>query len=167
VRQSLVIAIVAGILVCLPANRSGIANAQSGLAVRTGLLTCRAAHGFGYILGSSRTIECVYRTKSGLSETYMGSLSKVGIDIGYLGSSTMIWAVVASGGTSGSGTLSGEYAGGTAGATLGLGAAINLMTGGFRNSIALQPVSVESNSGLYVGAGIVAMSLEPEDHEAW
>jgi hypothetical protein len=56
--------------------------------------------------------------------------------------------------------LAGHYAG----ATVGLGAAINVMTGGLRNSIALQPLSVETNRGLYIGAGIAAMNLELEDH---
>ena len=42
-------------------------------------------------------------------------------------------------------------------------AGVNVMTGGFRKSIALQPVSVEGNTGLYVGAGFASMSLELAD----
>jgi len=38
------------------------------------------------------------------------------------------------------------------------------MTGGFRNSIALQPLSLIGNTGLYVGAGIASMSLELSDY---
>jgi hypothetical protein len=37
---------------------------------------------------------------------------------------------------------------------------VNVMTG-FKNSIMLQPVSVEGSSGLYLGLGVGSMSLQP------
>jgi hypothetical protein len=61
----------------------------------------------------------------------------------------------------GSSSRTGATTGATAGATVGVGGAINVMTGGFRNSVALQPISVEGSTGLYLGAGIAAMRLEP------
>jgi Protein of unknown function (DUF992) len=166
VRHSSLPVIIAGAigLWLLPGMFSGSACAQDKMTVQAGFLTCRAAGGFSYILGSSRVLECTYSPKSGASEYYTGTLSKLGIDIGYLASSTLMWAVVAPADVSGSDTaLAGHYAGATAGATVGLGAGINVMTGGLRNSIALQPVSVEANSGLYVGAGLATMNLEPEE----
>jgi len=163
VKQSFLAGIAAAAL--LVTALMGTACAQDGTTVEAGLLTCRAAQGFGYILGSSRVLQCTYLSSSGASESYSGSLSKVGIDVGYLGSSTLMWAVFAPADVSGLGALAGNYAGATAGATVGVGGAINVMTGGFRNSIALQPISVESNTGLYVGAGIAAMRLESDDND--
>ncbi len=166
VKQSFLAMIASGAIGALSAaTLIGTACAQESATIKAGFLTCHAAQGFGYILGSSRALECTYLSKSGASESYYGSLSKVGIDVGYLGTSTLMWAVLAPANISGAGALAGSYAGATAGATVGVGGAINVMTGGFRNSIALQPISVEGSTGLYVGAGIAAMRLEPEDND--
>jgi hypothetical protein len=45
-----------------------------------------------------------------------------------------------------------------------VGGGVNVMTGGFRSSIALQPISVMGNTGLYVGAGIASMTLDLADY---
>jgi hypothetical protein len=131
--------------------------------VKTGILTCQVAAGFGWILGSTRTMECKFLSGQGHSEEYTGTLSKIGIDIGYLGNFVLVWAVVAPNSNPGPGALAGSYAGATAQAVAGLGGGVNVMTGGFRNSIALQPVSLEGNTGFYVGAGFASMSLQLED----
>jgi hypothetical protein len=57
------------------------------------------------------------------------------------------------------GALSGNYVGATASATAGVGVGANVLVGGSGNSIALQPVSIEGNTGLNVAAGIGAITL--------
>ena len=57
------------------------------------------------------------------------------------------------------GTLAGNYVGGTASATVGVGVGANALVGGFNNSIALQPLSIEANRGLNVAAGVAEMTL--------
>jgi hypothetical protein len=56
-------------------------------------------------------------------------------------------------------SLAGTYAGGTASATVGVGAGVHALIGGFKNSFSLQPVSIEGNTGLNVAAGIAHLSL--------
>jgi len=51
--------------------------------------------------------------------------------------------------------------GGTASATVGVGVGANALVGGFNNSIALQPLSIEANRGLNVAAGVAEMTLTP------
>jgi hypothetical protein len=138
-----------------------VASAQG---IKTGLLTCHVAGGFGWILGSTRTMDCQYSGGSGHTEEYSGTITKIGIDVGYLGSFVLVWAVVAPNSKPGPGALAGNYFGATAQAAAGLGGGVNVMTGGFRNSVALQPVSFEGNTGLYVGAGVSSMSLELTDY---
>ncbi len=58
------------------------------------------------------------------------------------------------------GALEGDYAGASASATVGVGVGANLLVGGLDKSIALQPLSVEGNSGLNVAAGIGSISLK-------
>ena len=58
-----------------------------------------------------------------------------------------------------SGALAGNFAGATASATVGVGAGANVLIGGSNQSISLQPLSIEGNTGLNVAAGIGAITL--------
>ena len=136
------------------------ALAQDTWNVKVGILTCSVAGGFGYFVGSSREVECNYRSNAGTTERYDGAIAVVGLDVGYLSSSEIVWGVFALNNGPRSGALSGTYVGARAGVAVGLGAGLNVMTGGFRNSFALQPISIQGNSGLYLGAGIGAMKLQ-------
>lgn len=138
------------------------AHAQQKMTVKTGYLTCHVAAGWGFIIGSSRKIRCTYSSKSHPHEHYTGSISKFGADIGYLQSAVILWAVAAPTTELGPGALAGHYAGAQASVALGVGAGANVLIGGFKKSIALQPVSVEGQNGLNVAAGIGAMSLHYE-----
>lgn len=150
-----VLAIVATLFILL--LTTGITSAQG---IKTGLLTCEAAAGFGWVFGSTRAIDCTYYPGNGPKERYKGSISRVGIDIGYLGKFVVVWAVVAPNSMPGPGALAGNYLGATAQVAAVLGVGVNVMTGGFRNSIALQPVSFEGSTGLYIGGGVGSMTLE-------
>jgi hypothetical protein len=59
------------------------------------------------------------------------------------------------------GSLAGTYAGGTASVTVGFGLGANGLVGGSFNSIVLQPLSIETNQGLNVAAGVASLTLEP------
>jgi len=141
--------------------------AADDLTAKTGLLRCHAARGFGWVLGSSRTVDCEYTLLSGPIEEYSGTISKIGIDIGYLAPVVMLWAVVAPSSVPAKGALAGNYFGATVQAAVLVGAGVNVLTGGFKKSIALQPVSVEGDAGVYVGAGIASMSLKLEDRDVY
>ncbi|HVV64707.1 MAG TPA: DUF992 domain-containing protein [Rhizomicrobium sp.] len=127
--------------------------------VKVGTLTCHVASGWGFVFGSSRDLHCVFHGAGPHTERYAGSISKFGVDIGYTEGGELIWAVFAPSSDVRKGALEGDYAGATAGATVGVGVGANVLIGGLDKSIALQPVSIEGNSGLNVAAGIGAISL--------
>lgn len=157
-RKSIRIALVIVASLLQLVSYNSYVQAQS---VKAGVLTCHVAGGFGYIVGSSRVIKCTYSSStSNRSEDYEGTLSIIGLDLGYVAAATLVWAVFAPTTDVGMGALAGSYAGASVRATAGLGVGVNVMTG-FKNSIMLQPVSVEGNSGLYLGAGVGSMSLQP------
>ncbi len=133
------------------------------VTTKTGMLTCHAASGFGWIIGSSRTIDCEYIPWVGRAEEYTGTISKIGIDIGYLAPVVLVWAVIAPSSVPSGGALAGDYFGATVQAAVLIGGGVNVLTGGFQKSVALQPVSVEGDTGVYIGAGIASMSLKLED----
>ena len=87
-------------------------------------------------------------------------INKYGVDIGYTKAGVLVWGVVAPTSSLKPGALEGHYAGATASATVGIGAGANVLVGGFDQSIALQPVSIEGNTGLNVAAGIGAITLK-------
>ena len=144
--------------VLLTAGSFFTAPAQAA-GVQIGTLTCHVQPGIGLILGSSKGMDCDYRAAQGFGEHYVGSVTKIGVDIGYTRGGTMVWAVFAPSSDLAPGALEGRYGGVTAGATVGVGLGANVLLGGFDKSIALQPLSVEGNTGLNLAAGIGAMNL--------
>jgi hypothetical protein len=59
------------------------------------------------------------------------------------------------------GELAGSYGGVGANASVGVGFGGNFLVGGPANSFALQPISVQGQTGLNVAAGIAGLELEP------
>ena len=89
--------------------------------VRVGVMTCDMDSGFGYVLGSSRDLHCTFVPAAGAPEHYAGSISKFGVDIGYVQNAVMVWTVVAPSVALPPGSLAGSYGGATASATVGSG----------------------------------------------
>jgi len=130
--------------------------------VKAGVLSCQSSSGWGFIFGSSRSLNCQYSAQPGTSERYTGSITKFGVDIGYLSSAVMVWAVFAPTSTVAPGALAGTYAGATGSAAVGIGAGANVLVGGSGNHIELQPVSIEGQTGLNVAGGVAAVELKAE-----
>ena len=150
--------IAAAALLALTAVSGTPARADEG--VKAGFLSCQASSGWGFIFGSSRSLKCEYSAKPGVTEHYAGSITKFGVDIGYLSSAVMVWAVLAPTADVAPGTLAGNYAGATGSAAVGIGAGANVLVGGSGNHIVLQPVSIEGQTGLNVAAGIAALEIK-------
>jgi len=144
--------------IALSAPFAAPAHAQGGIQV--GTLTCNAAGSVGFIFGSTNQLACTF-SGPGLTEHYAGQISKFGVDIGFTQGGVLVWTVFAPTAQLGPGSLAGTYGGATAGATVGVGGAVNALVGGSNNTISLQPVSFQGNTGLNVAAGIASMTLAP------
>lgn len=127
--------------------------------VNLGNLSCTVDGGIGLILGSRRNVTCRF-TPVGATRayTYRGDVSRLGIDIGVTNQSFIRWLVVAPGSVK-PGAIAGNYSGVSAQASAGLGLGANVLVGGLRNSIALQPLSVQGQTGLNVAVGISRLRL--------
>ena len=152
--------IVAALALIAPLTLPAPASAEA----RIGLLDCRVSPGVGAIVTSRRTLDCVFEG-SGRRETYVGDVTRFGIDLGVTGPGRLLWAVVAIA-KPGPGALAGQYVGASAAATVGVGLGANALIGGFRDSLMLQPVSVEGQTGLNVAAGIGSLRLEGPTRQA-
>jgi hypothetical protein len=145
-----------GLALALPALAPP-AQAQGG--VKVGVLTCNVSAGWGFVFGATRSLRCTFSPRPGYAEHYAGTISKFGVDIGYLQGAVMIWGVVAPTTRLAPGSLAGTYVGVTGGATVGIGAGANVLVGGSNRSITLQPLSIQGNTGLNVAAGVASMTL--------
>ncbi|HJU19627.1 MAG TPA: DUF992 domain-containing protein [Stellaceae bacterium] len=130
-------------------------------AIDVGKLACNVGGGPGHIIGSSRPLNCTFNGPRG-PEHYLGNISKLGVDIGYLRAGRIIWDVVTTNAAPypRRGMLSGTYTGVTGSAAVGVGAGANVLIGGNGRSFTLQPVSVEGQRGLNVAAGIAELHLQ-------
>jgi hypothetical protein len=142
---------VAALVMTLPAN------AQQS-RVQVGQLSCSVSSGVGMIVGSQRNVSCNFQPDNGPPEAYTGTLTKVGLDVGFTTGSAIIWTVFA-GTNRYVGMLAGTYAGAQAEATAGVGVGANALIGGSNRSVALQPLSVQGQTGLNVAAGIGSLEL--------
>jgi hypothetical protein len=127
--------------------------------VKIGMLTCDVAGGVGMIIGSSKSVDCTFEGTVGQRERYTGSIGKFGLDVGVTGKAVMAWAVFAPGKLK-AGALAGRYAGASAEATVAVGLGANVLVGGSDKSIALQPLSVQAQTGLNLAAGVASLRLK-------
>jgi len=127
--------------------------------VTAGVLTCNVASGFGFIFGSSRSINCTYSPAGGAPQHYVGNINQFGVDIGYTQGGVLIWTVLAPTTAPPPGALAGTFVGATASATAGVGIGANVLVGGSGSTISLQPLSIQGQTGLNVAAGVASLTL--------
>jgi hypothetical protein len=127
--------------------------------VQAGMLVCDITGGVGFVVTSQRQLSCRFRNALGEPEVYSGVINRVGLDLGATAGGQLLWVVFAPSGQFGRGALAGNYAGASAEATVGLGVGANVLFGGSERSIALQPVSVQGQTGLNAAVGIAGLQL--------
>ena len=132
---------------------------EAGKAI-SGTLTCKGKGSVGLILGSTESLSCVYvPAGTGGPQNYSATITKIGLDVGFKTESVVIWTVLGSGTSLAPGVLSGNYGGASAEATVALGVGANVLIGGSKNSVVLQPLSVQGQTGLNLAVGVAGLTL--------
>lgn len=137
------------------------ATAQALPAVQAGILECRGGQNVGFVVGSVTSLDCVFQSPGHRPEAYVATVRRIGVDLGVTANTQFTWAVNAPTTRLGYGDLAGSYGGVGANASIGIGGGGNFLVGGPRNAYALQPISVQGQTGLNVAAGIAGIELEP------
>jgi hypothetical protein len=135
------------------------AQAAAADSTKVGNLNCQVAGGVGIVIASNRALNCTFTSTSGYTERYVGSITKVGVDVGATTAGLLGWAVFAPTSAPPAGALAGSYGGASGSVTVGVGLGANVLIGGNANTIALQPLSLNTQQGLNVAAGVAGMSL--------
>jgi len=135
--------------------------------VEVGGLTCRSPGSVAYVVGSTLNFQCVFvPSGGGPAHHYLGVVRRLGVDLGVTQNVSMGWVVFAPTGAIHPGDLAGNYAGVQGNASVGVGVGANALVGGSNNTIALQPVSAEAQTGLNVSAGLTGLELQSADAPA-
>jgi hypothetical protein len=135
-----------------------VAQAQS--QVQVGRLSCDVEGGIGFIIGSSKDVSCTFYRKGHKNDHYEGQINKLGIDIGITGQTRIEWLVFSASSTKyGKGSLAGRYVGGSAEATIGVGLGGNWLIGGSKKGFALQPWSIQGQTGLNYAVTLTGLTL--------
>lgn len=152
--SGLIVTALAGALIASAAPALGQAK------IVAGTLTCRGGAGVGLVLGSEKTYGCRYVSASGkLSEKYEASVTRIGLDLGVTQDATIVWTVLASSDKLDDRALEGNYVGASADVAIGVGGGAKVLVGGSNDSIVLQPVSVEGQTGLNLAVGVAELTL--------
>jgi hypothetical protein len=138
----------------------GSADAQPR-RIQLGTLTCSMSASIGLIVGSQKNVNCIFRGQPGEpEEAYTGTMTTVGLDIGFTTGGVIVWTVFAD--TSRfAGMLAGRYVGATAEVSVAAGLGANVLVGGSNRTVALQPLSLQGQVGIDFAAGIGELSLHP------
>jgi hypothetical protein len=99
----------------------------------------------------------VFTASDGKKTQYKANITKIGVDVGYTENKNIGWVVMSLNGEGAD--LSGTYVGVNAEATVGVGLGANALVGGLNKNFALQPLSVQGQTGLNVAAGVAALTL--------
>ena len=139
-----------------------VGAAQAASNVKVGVLTCDVDAGFGYLIGSDKSLDCSFKpSKGGKTEHYTGSIKKLGIDIGFTSHEKLAWVVFAAqDGKWSKHALAGTYVGASHEVTIGLGLGGNWLIGGSHKSFALQPWSIQGQVGLNYSLTWTDLTLE-------
>src|SRR6202171_6179995 len=139
---------------------SASVSTASAQQTKVGLLTCYTSERIGLLVGSTQKLSCTFTPDAGPApEHYLGTINRIGPDIGATAGGIMSWAVLAP--TDGwlRGALAGEYVGASGNVAVIVGGGANVLVGGSNRSIALQPLSVEGQVGINIAVGISGLSL--------
>ena len=130
----------------------------SAQRAQVGELICNVAPSYGVIVGSQQQLRCGFRRARGRTEGYRGTITRVGLDIGFKNGGRLVWAVLADGPTRRR-ALAGDYVGASGDITFGVGVGANALAGGFGRSIVLNPLSVQGQTGANLALGVAGLAL--------
>jgi Protein of unknown function (DUF992) len=138
-----------------------LAHADPMPVAQAGILECHGGQNVGQFVTSTASLDCVFHADGQRPEAYVATIRRYGVDLGITAETRMAWAVSAPTTRFGHGELAGRYGGVTANASVGVGFGGNFLVGGPAGAYALQPVSLQGQTGFNVAAGVADLELAP------
>lgn len=135
--------------------------------IELGTLECAISGGTGFVFGSSKDLSCTFTPadKSFAPEAYFGAVNKYGLDIGTTKQAVMRWLVLTPlKNIYAPGALAGDYIGASAEVTAAVGAGANLLVGGSSQAFTLQPLSLQTQTGINLAIGVSQFQLRSTEN---
>jgi Protein of unknown function (DUF992) len=146
--------------ICGSAVMCTVATSAVAGPFRVGRLVCLSSPRVGLVLGSAQELRCVFTaSRPPRQYVYAGRIRRVGLDLGVTSAGSLSWAVLARNARMGPGTLRGSYVGASGTFALGPGLGANVLIGGSRRLVMLQPLSIERSIGMNLAFGITNLTL--------
>jgi len=154
------------LLLAIVVSLLGSANALAEGGIEVGLLTCSVVPGtrVNLLIRSTADVECTYE-KNGVTEEYKGDTGvALGLDLSIRNNEKMAFTVVAASSdvAPGAHALAGKYVGGQVSAAAGIGLGAKALIGGGAKNIGLQPLALETSTGIGVAGGLGFLYIEPK-----
>lgn len=144
---------------CQQQNAQQLNQQNSASRIYIGALTCNVSGSTGYVLGSTKKLDCVFLDRNGATAQYDGTINKFGIDIGYTRAVHSVWRVYSLGSAKSADALSGTYVGEDSTVAVGSQAGGNWIYGGNNREIAMIASGVVKDAGYNFATGVAEMSL--------
>ena len=140
------------------------ANAAAAGGIEVGILTCNVVPGsrVNLLIRSTADVECTFEN-NGVTEQYKGETG-IALDLSFRSNERMAFTVFAAADDIGPGAkaLGGRYVGGQVSAAAGLGLGAKALVGGGAKSIGLQPLALETSTGIGIAGGLGFLYIEPQ-----
>ncbi len=139
---------------------------EGGIKVGTLEITAIPSTRHNLIIKSSVDVDAVFTDSKGNKERYIGEMgTELGLDFSYKTAEVLEYAVISASTAykTGSYALEGKYFGTDASVSLGLGAEVKMLIGGFDKSFTLQPLAVGGvkGAGANLGMGYLKLKKDP------
>ena len=141
-------------------------NALAEGGIQVGVLQCSVVPGsrVNLLIRSTADVECTFE-QNGEVEKYKGETGiALGLDLSFRSNERMAFTVIAASDDVGPGSraLSGKYVGGQVSAAAGLGLGAKALVGGGAKNIGLQPLAIETSTGLGISGGLGFLYIEAQ-----
>lgn len=148
----------------LLAASPAVIGAEGEAGVELGILTCEVVPGsrVNLLIRSTADVTCTFDNQ-GTVEKYRGETGiALGVDLSFKQNEKMGFAVIAatSDAAPGAYALAGKYVGGQAAAAAGVGLGAKVLVGAGNKNISLQPLALETSTGLGVSGGLGFLYIE-------
>jgi Protein of unknown function (DUF992) len=144
---------------CQQPTAQQINQQNTGTRIYIGALTCNVSGSTGYVLGSTKKLDCLFLNKNGTTAQYDGENRKYGIDIGYTRAVHSVRRVYSLGSDKGADALGGNYVGEQSTVAMSSQAGRDWLYGGRDREIGMIASGVVKDAGYNFATGVAEMSL--------
>lgn len=151
--------IIAGLFLLVIVFTYPATSQQTPSRINAGTLTCDIAAGVALIVDSPKNLRCIFHRSDGSNQAYGGKIGGGGLNVGVTGRAVAAWTVMTDTVLAIPDDLSGRYSGVQAGVAVGVGGTGSTLLSATNKAVSLQPLSVESRTGLNIALGVTQMEL--------